>query len=72
MLPSGKTSELKLIVRPVASEKELAARDRLYYRVPDVVDVRISSGDEILCTARKLIYQFGTTVALPSNFIIGK
>jgi len=72
LLPSGKTREINLVVRPVASEKELAARDRLYYRIPDVVDVRVASGDEILCTARKLIYQFGTTVALPSNFIIGK
>jgi hypothetical protein len=72
MQPSGKTKELNLIVRPVSSEKELAARDRLYYRVPDVVDIRVTSGDETLVTTRKLVYQFGNIVALPSNFVIGK
>lgn len=70
--PSGKTKELNLVVRPVTSEKELAVRDKLYYRVPDVADVTIISGDETLCAARKLVYQFGTVVTLPSNFIIGK
>jgi len=71
MLPSGKTKELNLIVRPIGSEKELTTHDRLYYRVPDVVDIRVASGDETLCTARKLVYQFGNIVTLPSNFIIG-
>jgi hypothetical protein len=72
MTASGKTGELKLVVKPVTSQKDLAARDRLYYRVPDVAEIRISMGDETLCTARKLVYQFGNTVTLPSNFIIGK
>lgn len=72
MTPSGKTGELKLVVMPVTSQKDLASRDRLYYRVPDVAGFRVSMGDETLCTARKLVYQFGTTVTLPSNFIIGK
>ena len=72
LIPSGKTGEINLEVRPVTSEKELAVRDKLYYRVPDVADVRIVYGDETLCNARRLVYQFGTVVTLPSNFIIGK
>jgi hypothetical protein len=72
MTASGKTRELKLVVRPPSSQKDMDARDRLYYRVPDVVEAKVVSGDDILCTARMLIYQFGNTVALPSNFIIGK
>lgn len=72
MTPSGKTRDLKLVVMPVSSQKELASRDRLYYRVPDVVGFNVIMGDELLFTARKLVYQFGNTVALPSNFIIGK
>ena len=72
VMPSGKTKELKLIVRPATSQKELTARDRLYYRVPDVAEIRVIAGEETLCTARKLVYQFGTTVTLPSNFIIGR
>jgi len=72
MIPSGKTRELKLVVRPVGSAKDLEASDRLYYRVPDVAEIRVSAGEEILCTARKLVYQFGNTVTLPANFIIGQ
>lgn len=72
LLPSNKTKDLNLVVRPAGSEKEMSRSDRLYYRVPDVVDIRITHGNETLCTARKLVYQFGNTVALPSNIIIGK
>jgi hypothetical protein len=70
--PSGKTRDLNLIVRPIVSEKEIGVADKLFYRVPDVVDMRVTFGNETLCTARKLVYQFGNTVALPANFIIGK
>ena len=72
MIPSNKTKNLNLIVKPVSSEREAVAPDKLYYRVPDVVDIRISSGNEVLYTGRTLIYQFGSTITLPSNFIIGK
>jgi hypothetical protein len=72
MMPSGKTRDLKLVTRPVTSQKELTVRDRLYYRVPDVADLRVTAGEETLCASRKLVYQFGTTVTLPSNFIIGR
>jgi len=72
LLPSNKTKDLNLVVRPAGSEKEMSGSDRLYYRVPDVVDIRITQGNETLCTARKLVYQFGNTVTLPSNIIIGK
>jgi hypothetical protein len=72
IIPSGKTRELNLIMTPVSSQKELSATDKLYYRVPDVAEITLTIGEERLCTARKLIYQFGNTVTLPSNFIIGK
>jgi len=72
IIPSGKTRDLKLVMRPASTKKELSSSDRLYYRVPDVAEITLTLGDERLCTARKLIYQFGNTVTLPSNFIIGK
>jgi len=72
MIPSGKTKELNLVVRPVISEKEIAQYDKLFYRVPDVVEIRIVSGNESLCKARKLVYQLGNIVTLPANYIIGK
>ena len=72
IIPSGKTKELNLVVRPVASQKDLALSDKLYYRVPDVAEVTLTMGSERLLTARRLVYQFGNTVALPANFIIGR
>jgi hypothetical protein len=72
LIPANKTAALNLFVRPVISEKELNVPDKLYYRVPDVVDIRIVTDNETLYIARKMIYQFGKTVTLPSNFIIGK
>lgn len=69
--PSGKTKEINLVLRPAALQKEPAIHDKLFYRVPDVVDIKLISGNETLCEARKLVYQFGTVVTLPSNLIIG-
>ena len=46
--------------------------DKLFYRVPDVVEMKISSNSKVLYNSRKLIYQFGEVVQLPSNYIIGR
>ena len=72
IVPSGKTRALKLVTRPASKKKEQTVNDKLYYRVPDVAEITVSLGEEKLLTARKLIYQFGSTVALPSNIIIGR
>ena len=72
IIPSGKTGELNLVVRPESPDKKTSPGDRLYYRIPDVADITVSMGDERLLTDRRLVYQFGKKVALPSNFIIGR
>jgi hypothetical protein len=46
--------------------------DRIFYRIPEVVDVRITDGKRNLGGKRQLIYQFGRKVALPANYILGK
>jgi hypothetical protein len=46
--------------------------DKLFYRVPDVVNVRVLLGNEVLNKSRKLVYQLGEIVRLPANYIIGK
>lgn len=72
IVPSGKTGELNLVVRPESVEKKADPAERLYYRVPDVADITVSMGDEWLLTDRRLVYQFGKKVALPSNYILGR
>jgi hypothetical protein len=69
--PEKKTRDLTFISnsQPNAESKKF---DKLYYRVPDVVEMKISLGSEKLFDSRKLIYQFGEVVQLPANYIIGK
>jgi len=69
--PEQKTKELAYI--PRQEPDPLSPKiDKLFYRMPDVVNMTIKMGDEILYNSRKLIYQFGEIMQLPANYIIGK
>jgi hypothetical protein len=70
-VPEQKTKDLTIISKK-QSIPETTAFDKLFYRVPDVVKMKISLGPEILFNSRRLIYQFGEVIQLPANFIIGK
>jgi hypothetical protein len=70
-VPEKKMKELTVLNR-VQSKSESKKYDKLFYRVPDVVAVRINKGSEKLFDSRKLIYQFGEVIQLPANYIIGK
>ena len=65
--PEKKTKDL--VVSGKSEEKKY---EKLFYRVPDVVGIKISLGSEKLYDSRKLIYQFGEVIQLPANYIIGK
>ncbi len=65
--PEKKTKDLAF-----AGKTDEKKKDKLYYRVPDVVGIRVILGSEKLLETRKLIYQFGEIVQLPANYIIGK
>jgi hypothetical protein len=70
-IPELITKELKIIS---SQNKESSSQkyDRLYYRVPDVVTVKIVFGTEVINTSRRLLYQFGEVIPLPENYIIGR
>jgi hypothetical protein len=70
LIPEQKTKDLTIISKPVKSNPPKF--DKLFYRVPDVVNIKISHGSEILFNSRRLIYQFGKVIQLPANYIIGK
>jgi hypothetical protein len=74
ILPAGKTKDITIVSKPVPAGKEGEVRswDKLYYRVPDVVTVKIGRGNESLFESRNLVYQFGQVVQLPANYILGK
>jgi hypothetical protein len=70
LVPEQKTKDLTVIKKP---QEEIETNyDKMFYRVPDVVNMKISSENETLYQSRQLIYQFGNIVQLPANFIIGK
>jgi hypothetical protein len=70
-IPEMKTSHIREI-----SSKETgssgAKYNKLFYRIPEVVTIRVTFGNELINTSRKLIYQFGEVLRLPENYIIGK
>jgi hypothetical protein len=69
--PEMKTKNITVINR-VQAKSETKKFDKLFYRVPDVVGIKIFSGSQKLFDSRKLIYQFGEVIQLPANYIIGK
>jgi len=71
LTPEMKTKNITILNKKQV-EPPTPKFDKLFYRVPDVVNMKISLGSEVLYNSRKLIYQFGETVQLPSNYIIGK
>ena len=69
--PEQKTKDLTMILhsQPEASEQKF---DKLYFRMPDVINVKILMGEETVYKSRKLVYQFGEVMQLPSNYILNK
>lgn len=71
LTPENKTKDLTVLTRTRADVSG-PVMDKIYYRIPDIVNVKIINDDETLYNSRKLVYQFGEIMQLPSNYIIGK
>jgi hypothetical protein len=69
--PAPKNKNLTVIVKPLLKGEETERQDKLYYRVPEVVNVNIKIGDKTLYSGRNLVFQFGNVVQLPANYLIG-
>ena len=72
LVPAKKSKDLTIITKPLSVNETVRKFDKLYYRIPEVVNVNIKMGEESLYNSRKLIYQFGEVIQLPANYIIGK
>jgi Domain of unknown function (DUF4831) len=70
-IPELKTKDLTIIDKKDI-ESLVPEFDKLFYRVPDVVNIKIKMGDESFLNSRRLIYQFGEVIQLPSNYVIGR
>ncbi len=71
LIPEQKTKSITML----NNQQEISAGqkyDKLFYRVPDVVNMKINVGQEMVFNSRRLVYQFGEIVQLPANYILGK
>jgi hypothetical protein len=71
LVPEKRLKELSVMSSGTPDRKDEPV-DKIYYRVPDVVNMKIRLGDEVLFNSRRLVYQYGEILQLPSNLIIGK
>ena len=69
--PEQKTKDLTVISKEL-KDSDSPVYDKLYYRIPDIVNLKISMEDETLYSSRKLVYQLGEVIQLPANYIIGR
>jgi hypothetical protein len=72
LIPVQKAKDITIITKPLPENEAASKFDKLYYRMPEVVRVNVKMGEESLYNSRKLIYQFGSILQLPANYIIGK
>jgi hypothetical protein len=72
LIPAGKIKDITIITRPAEEGKSSQTFDKLYYRIPEVVTLKVSSAGKSYVETRKLVYQLGQVVQLPANYIIGK
>jgi hypothetical protein len=73
--PEQKNKDLTIINKTEPgpdTDQNAPVYDKLFYRVPDVVNIKISLDSETLFNSRKLIYQFGEVIQLPANYLIGR
>jgi hypothetical protein len=71
VVPEQKTKDI-VIVEKGTQKSSNALYDKLFYRMPDVANIKISMNGKTLYSSRKLIYQLGEVMQLPSNYVIGK
>jgi hypothetical protein len=71
--PEQKTRDITVISgQKTGTAPGSGVSDKLFYRIPDVVNLKITLGNEILYNSRKLVYQFGEVIQLPANYLLGK
>jgi hypothetical protein len=71
IVPEQKTKDLTILKKQKA-EPSGQTYDKLYYRVPDMVNLKVSLGSEVFLNSRQLVFQFGEVIQLPANYIIGR
>ncbi len=68
MMSDNKLEALKMLPDSAAVNNY----DKISYRIPEVVDIRVTDGQHNLGGKRQLIYQFGKKLSLPANYILAK
>ncbi|MCD4768746.1 MAG: DUF4831 family protein, partial [Bacteroidales bacterium] len=67
MISTNRVININMIEEDRSSGKKY---DKLFYRVPEVVNIRVTDGRVTLGNSRQLVYQFGKIITLPANYIL--
>lgn len=67
MITENKVTNINIIENDLSSGEKY---NKLFYRVPEVVNIRVTDGRATLGYSRQLIYQFGKVITLPANYIL--
>ena len=67
MVKSGNVQNINMIQKDLSVGQKY---DKLYYRIPEIVNLRVTDGRNTLGSTRQPVYQYGKIVALPANYII--
>lgn len=67
MMSAGKLDNINMVEKSPTGGSDF---DKIYYRIPEVIDLRVTDGRVTLGNSRQLVYQFGQIVTLPANYII--
>jgi len=71
VVPEQKTKDIVIFEKGTQKSSD-ALYDKLFYRIPDVANIKIIMNGKILYSSRKLVYQLGEVMQLPSNYVIGR
>jgi hypothetical protein len=72
LTPERKTKVLSSLNSQLTGGSGKHAENKLYYRIPDIANLKITIGNEVLFNSRRLVYQLGEIVQLPSGLILAR
>lgn len=71
IVPAKKSRDITVIPPSVPGSGYATNYDKLYYRLPDVVTLKVKMDGKVLFECRALVDQLGEILQLPSNYILG-
>ena len=66
----NQTKSLSNLISTQVNQEEKANNNNLYYRVPELAQVKVFDGSSLIATRKVKIYQFGESIIFPALFLM--